>query len=45
MGNEKGMGRGGERILFFSEYNEAEFRELMAGKLVDAVKESLLSPD
>jgi len=42
--NETGMGRGGERILFFSEYNETEFRDLMAGKLVEAVKENLLSP-
>ena len=45
LGNETGMGRGGERILFFSEYTEMEFRELMAHKLIDAVNENLMSPD
>ncbi len=44
LSSETGMGRGGVRLLFYSEYTESEFRELMAGKLMDAVRENLLSP-
>ncbi|MFH1180443.1 MAG: hypothetical protein V1710_08785, partial [Candidatus Bathyarchaeota archaeon] len=41
---EKGMGRGGERVLFYSEYSEEDFRELMARNLINSVKQNLLSP-
>jgi predicted transcriptional regulator len=40
---QTGTGRGGLRILFFSEYTEEEFRELMAKALVQSVEENLLS--
>ena len=36
-------GRGGLRILFYSEYNENEFRKLMAEKLKRSIDENLLS--
>ncbi len=39
-----GTGRGGLRILFYSEYSEKEFRELMSGKLIQSIKDNLLSP-
>ena len=42
IGFETGTGRGGLRILFFSEYNEEEFRELMAKALIRSVEENLL---
>ena len=39
-----GTGRGGLRILFYSKYTEKEFRKLMAEKLIQSVKDNLLSP-
>jgi predicted transcriptional regulator len=43
IGYETSTGRGGERILFYSEYSEDDFRELAAEKLIECVKQSLLS--
>ena len=37
-----GTGRGGQRILFYSEYNEQEFRKLMARNLIQSIKENLV---
>ena len=41
---ETGTGRGGLRILFYSQHNEKEFKELMARNLIQSVKDNLLSP-
>lgn len=41
---ETGTGRGGLRILFYSQYSEEEFKELMARNLIKSVKDNLLSP-
>jgi len=41
---ETGTGRGGLRILFYSQYSEEEFKELMARNLIQSVKDNLLSP-
>ncbi|MCW4013181.1 MAG: BlaI/MecI/CopY family transcriptional regulator [Candidatus Bathyarchaeota archaeon] len=41
---DTGTGRGGLRILFYSQYSEDEFKELMARNLIDSVKDNLLSP-
>jgi len=38
-------GRGGLRILFYSEYTEEEFKKMMAQKLIDSVKKNLLQVD
>ena len=43
IGYETSTGRGGKRILFYSEYNEEEFREFMAKNLVESIKKNLLS--
>ena len=42
VGFETSTGRGGKRILFFSEYSEEEFREFMAKNLVESVEKNLL---
>jgi predicted transcriptional regulator len=41
---ETGTGSGGLRILFYSQYSEEEFKELMAMNLIQSVKDNLLSP-
>ncbi len=42
IGFETGTGRGGLRILFFSEHTEDEFKELIAKELIRSVEENLL---
>jgi predicted transcriptional regulator len=39
---QTGTGRGGLRILFFSEYTEEEFTEFMAKSLIQSIEENLL---
>lgn len=41
---QTGTGRGGQRVLFYSEYSEEEFREMMARNLIRCVEEKLMSP-
>ena len=41
VGYETSTGRGGLRILFYSEFNEEEFRELMAKNLVESIEKNL----
>ena len=40
---QTGTGRGGLRVLFYSEYNEEEFREMMAKNLIHSLERNLLS--
>ncbi len=42
VGFETSTGRGGQRILFFSEHSEEEFREFMAKNLGESVEKNLL---
>lgn len=42
VGYETSTGRGGQRILFFSEYDEEEFRVLMAKALMESVEMNLI---